>query len=416
MTDAIPSAVYGKTLQISQELTRGGQGIVWNTDEYHILLKQFEPTFIADTTHQQNDLRHKAARAYMAFCAVNRGHQAELRSLPREYLTFRENPAYLMQRAEGELLQTVLRKKQITRDNKVPIAHAVAKAIHKLHAAQMVHVDVNPENYLLRHDPPHWIVSVIDMDGGGLLSPPGPVYPLSQPKRLYKAPELCTLTWKQLRDRSWFFAPDQWALAVLLYQILVDYEGPFCTVRKHPNPAVQDYIPFKTYAYRDTASQWPLPWQETLLRHAALSDQIISFFYETFQYRFALEKRPRPTAARWEAALRPPTVPPPVVTVSTVPASRHQSPAAPRHPGNGQTPTRVHVRTAHPHGKPPAAPGVFRARRTSVTVHARAFLKGLTAVTHLPARRAGRHLDPQGRRWQCGLRRRKPEGIRTNAS
>ena len=278
MTDTIPSAVYGKTLQIGRELTRGGQGIVWNTDEYRILLKQFEPTLIADTTHQQNDLRHKVARAYQAFCAVNQGNQAELRSLPREYLTFRENPAYLMQRAEGELLQTVLRKKQITKDNKVPIAHAVAKAIHKLHVAQMVHVDVNPENYLLRHDPPHWIVSVIDMDGGGLLSPPGPVYPLSQPKRIYKAPELCTLTWKQLRDRSWFFAPDQWALAVLLYQILVDYEGPFCTVLKHPNPAVQDYIPFKTYAYRDPDSQWPLPWQETLLRQAALSDQTISLF------------------------------------------------------------------------------------------------------------------------------------------
>jgi serine/threonine protein kinase len=391
MTETIPSAVYGKTLTIGKEFNRGGQGIIWNTDDERILVKQFEPAFISDNTKQQNALRRQAARAYTAFCAVNKGHQAALRCLPREYLTFRGKPAYLMQKAEGELLQTILRNQTITADNKVPLAQALASAMHKLRAAQLVHADPNPENYVVKHDQTGWTVSVLDIDGGGLLSPPGPIYPMSQPKRIYKAPELATMHWKTLHERGYFFAPDQWALAVLLYQILVDYAGPFCPVRKHPNPAVKDYIPFKTYAYRDPSIQWPLPWQVALLRQATLSDQIIALFYETFQHRFDLEKRP--TAARWEAALRSATTPPPRWTVYTVLVKAKAA---------------LHQR--------PAAHGGFLARRTSVKEHARAFLKGLMDCTHLPARRAGRHRVAQGRRRHCGLRRRPPEGTRTNAS
>ena len=331
MTDTITSTVYGKTLQIGQEIFRGGQGTIWNSDDPRILVKQFEPAFITDTLPAQNALRHHAARAYTAFCIVNKGHQTALRCLPREYLTFRGNPAYLMQRAEGELLQTFLRNKMMTPENKFPIAQALASALHTLHTAQMVHVDVNPENYILKQETTVWLVSVIDMDGGGLLSPPGPIYPMSQPKRIYKAPELSKLNWKQLHERGFFFEPDRWALAVLLYQILVDYCGPFCPVQKHPNPAVKDYIPFKPYAYRDPSSTWPLPWQVQLLRQAQLSDQIITLFYETFQHRFDLKKRPRPTAAQWEAGLRSLTTPAPLRPVYTYPvivhASLHHRPA-----------------------------------------------------------------------------------------
>lgn len=331
MTDTIASTLYGKQLTIGKEFTRGGQGVIWETDDPRVLVKQFEPAFISDDTKRQQDLRHKAERAYKAFCAVNKGTQAELSCLPREHLTFRGNPAYLMQRADGELLQMLLRQKKITKENKFQIAHALARAMQKLHSAQMVHSDVNPENYMLKQTTTGWSVYVLDMDGGGLLSPPGPVYPMSQPKRIYKAPELFKMQWKQLHERAWFFAPDRWALAVLMYQILVDYEGPFCPVQIHPNPAVKDYIPFKTYAYRDTSSNWPMPWQLQLLRYAKLSDQITVLFYETFQHRFDLEKRPRPTAAQWERALRSVTAASPPGTVYSLPvtgkASLHHRPA-----------------------------------------------------------------------------------------
>jgi|RhiMetdeSRZDD1v2_1073273.scaffolds.fasta_scaffold133247_3 serine/threonine protein kinase len=303
MTDTIDSSLYGKTLRIVGESTRGGQGIIWETNDPRVLVKQFEPSFIADDPRQQDELRRKAETVYKAFCAVNKGIQAELSCLPREYVTYRGNPAYLMQRAQGELLQSMLRQKKITPEHRLPLARALARAMRKLHASQIVHADVNPENFIAQLSPTGWIVFVLDIDGGGLLSPPGPVYPMSQPKRLYKAPELFAMPWKQLRERSLFFAPDAWALAVFLYQLLVDYEGPFCTVKTHPNPAVKHYVPFKPSAYRDTAVQWPLPWQKKLLRRAKLPSQIVSLFYETFGNRFALDTKPRPTAAQWEATL-----------------------------------------------------------------------------------------------------------------
>jgi serine/threonine protein kinase len=309
MTDTIDSSLYGKVLRISGELIRGGQGIIWETDDPRVLLKQFEPSLMTDDPCEQQELKRAAETAYKAFCAVNKGIQAELSCLPREYVTFRGSPAYLMQRAEGELLQNMLRQNKITPEHRLPLARALARAMRLLHASQIVHADVNPENFIVHLSPTGWRISVLDIDGGGLVSPPGPVYPMSQPKRLYKAPELAAMQWKHLYERHLFFASDRFALAVLLYQLLVDYEGPFCTVKTHPNPEVKNYVPYKPYAYRDTAVAWPAPWQKNVLRRAKLSPRIVSLFSETFGNRFALVEnkkkmmRRRPTAADWEHAL-----------------------------------------------------------------------------------------------------------------
>jgi hypothetical protein len=199
------------------------------------------------------------------------------------------------------------------------------------------------------------MVSVLDIDGGGLLSPPGPIYPMSQPKRLYKAPELSIMQWKHLHDRNLFFAPDDWALAVLLYQLFVDYEGPFCTVQKHPDPAVKDYMPFKPAAYRDRTALWPLPWQEAMLARAALPKTVVSLFYETFQHRFDLQMRPRPKAALWEVALRNRTTPPPVVNVYVL---RAQPPP----------PVRAEAPRPHGHGRAAKPWGIVRPFRACVTL------------------------------------------------
>jgi serine/threonine protein kinase len=303
MTETIVSTLYGKELRISGELARGGQGIVWETDDPRVLVKQCEPSLMTDDPREQDELKRAAERAYKAFSAVNKGLQAELSCLPREYVTFRGSPAYLMQRAEGELLQTMLRKHTITPQERLPLARALARAMRLLHASQIVHADVNPENFIARHTSAGFTVFVLDIDGGGLLSPPGPIYPMSQPKRLYKAPELAAMQWKHLYERHLFFAPDRFALAVFLYQLLVDYEGPFCTVKTHPNPTVKDYVPYTPAAYRDTAASWPAPWQKKLIRRAKLSPQIVALFHETFVNRFTIDTRPRPTAAQWEEAL-----------------------------------------------------------------------------------------------------------------
>jgi len=307
MTETVKSHLYGREFLIGKKYAQGGMGSIWETDDHSVLVKQCEPELVTDDPGRQEVLWQKAERAYKAFCAVNKGRQRELSSLPREYVTLRGNPAYLMQRAEGVLLQSLMREKRITAEKRLPIAQALARALAKLHHAQIIHADLHPENYIVSAGPGGFRVIVLDIDGGGLVSPPGPVYPAVQPKRLYKAPELSQMTWEHVYKRRLFFAPDDWALAVLLYQILVDYEGPFCTVRKHPNPSVTNYTPYMTAAYRDRSIAWPMPWQKQLLKGAGLPGQVVSLFYKTFAHRFILDgkKSMRPTAGQWEKALAP---------------------------------------------------------------------------------------------------------------
>jgi serine/threonine protein kinase len=401
MTDTIDSTWYGKPLTIGPKCGGGGQGDIFATNDPGILLKQFEPTRIADDPGQQQDLRHKAETAYKAFCTVTTGHPAELASLPREYLTFRGNPAYLMQKADGVELQTFFQQKKITQENRLPLASALARALSALHSAQLVHADPNPENYIVKQDATGFTVIVLDMDGGGLLSPPGPVYPMSQPKRIYKAPELCALQWEQLRERFLFFAPDCWALAVLLYQILVDYEGPFCTVKTHPNRTVKNYTPFKTYAYRDQATEWPLPWQEALMRHAKLSDEVVSLFYETFQHRFILngKQKQRPTAAGWEKALLSTTACPSVSHVYMVPTPsmiKTQQTGKNGHQANGEM-LSIPVKSALPPSPVPVT-GKDTTSQTSLTLEISPLLpEGLTASVSSGQGRAPKGLPLRAR-------------------
>jgi serine/threonine protein kinase len=317
MPETFESARYGKPLTIEEEVNRGGQGRIWTTNDPAVLLKQFEPAFITDDPRHQEVLKHQVARAYQTFCVVKKGAHPELSALPSEYLTWEGNPAYLMRKADGETLQTLFLEKRVTSDNRIPLALALASAMKELHAAQICHADPHPENFMVREEGGAFTVFVLDIDGGGYLGPPGPIYPLSQPGRVYKAPELSVMGWKQLHERSLFFAPDDWALAVLLYRILVDDEGPFPTVANHPDPALQYYTPFNPYDYRDPDAQWPQPWQEDLLSRAQLSNQVVSLFSETFQHRFKPQRkeRPRPTAYLWKKALDAAATPP-VLNVS----------------------------------------------------------------------------------------------------
>src|SRR5437764_697842 len=226
-----------------------------------------------------------------------------------------------MEKAAGQLLQALLRDQALLLTERLCIALALARAMSLLHEAQMIHTDVHGENYIVIRTPTGWIVVVIDIDGGGLLSPPGPIYPMSQPRRLYKAPELFSTTWPELHELGLFYAPDDWALAVLLYQLLVDYQGPFCSAANHPDQSITTYVPYAPYAYRDPSATWPLPWQEALLKRTGLPDGVVSLFYQTFQHRFLREKQQqklRPTASDWGAALKSAITPPPVLPVSTL--------------------------------------------------------------------------------------------------
>jgi len=320
MPETFASAQYGKVLTIGEVVNQGGQGRIFQTDDPTVLLKQFEPAFITDDTARQKALKHQVERAYQTFCVVKKGAHPQLAALPSEYLTFEGNPAYLMRKADGLTLQTLFQEKHVRHDNRIPLALALASAMQKLHAAQICHADPHPDNFMVREEEGVFTVFVLDIDGGGYLAPPGPIYPLVQPGRVYKAPELSVMGWKKLHERSLFFAPDDWALAVLLYRILVDDEGPFPTVAKHPDPALHHYTPFSPYAYRDPDATWPQPWQEDVLRKSPLPHQLLSLFYDTFAHRFKpqqeRDRNARPTGDRWATALEEAATPPPVLKVS----------------------------------------------------------------------------------------------------
>ena len=328
MHEAFKSHKFGREFEVGDEIARGGRGSILGTDERWLLLKKFAPELIVDDPGRQQVLREKAERSYQAFCQVNRGRQEELSSLPLEYVTFRGDPAYLMRRAEGMPLQRILRERLIESSRRLSLAHALARAFRKLHEAQIIHADTHPDNYFVREDTAGFTVIVLDIDDGGLVSPPGPIYPSVQPFRLYKAPELSQMKWEQLFRRHLFFAPDDWALAVLVYQLLVDYEGPFCCVKAHPNPAVKNYTPYPAAAYRDRSVHWPMPWQRQLLQSAGLTDGVVSLFYETFADRFLLPEKPggtprtRDAAASWEKVLAPQRADRPVQTVYTLKTDR----------------------------------------------------------------------------------------------
>jgi serine/threonine protein kinase len=322
MPETFASAHYGKDITIEEEENRGGQGRILKTNDPDVLLKQFMPDFITDDTARQEALKHKVEHVYKTFCMVKKGAHPELLALPSEYLTFEGNPAYLMRKAGGVTLQTLFQEKRLTSDKRLPLACALASAMQKLHEAQICHADPHPDNFMVQEVGRAFTVYVLDIDGGGYLAPPGPIYPLVQPGRVYKAPELSVMGWKKLHERSLFFAPDNWALAVLLYRILVDDEGPFPTVANHPDPTMHHYTPYKAYAYRDPDATWPQPWQEDLLSRAQLSNQVVSLFSETFQHRFEPQRerdgRARPTAARWATELFALATPPPVLNVSVL--------------------------------------------------------------------------------------------------
>ncbi len=319
MSETIVSSRYGKPLTLAKQVNRGGQGRIFETDDPCLLVKQFEPSFITHDPVLQEVVQRNAARAYPAFSQVNKATHVELKSLPREFVRVHSKPAYVMEKAEGQLLQALLRDQALTLPERLRIALALARALALLHAAQMIHTDVHPDNYIVFSAPTGWIVIVIDIDGGGLLSPPGPIDPMSQPKRVYKAPELFIMKWPELRAKGLFFDPDRWALAVLLYQLLVDYQGPFCSAATHPDQSITNYTPYAPFAYRDPEASWPLPWQEALFKRTSLPDPVVSLFYTTFQHRFLCkEQRSRPAAADWEAALVSAITPPPPVPVSTL--------------------------------------------------------------------------------------------------
>lgn len=275
---------------------KGGQGQVFRTSRPPYLVKVWMPfEEPADPEASRQDTEHR----YRTFAALDFVKERQLSSLPLEFVTVDGRPGYLMKHARGlEMGDSWPAIRQMETARRVAMAHSLAGGISVLHSHCVVHADIKRDNFVV--DPATLTVHVLDVDGGGYFSPaPGALgfAPLAKVNNRYLAPELSVRSreaWQDLwTDPERRRQPDLWALAVLIYDILVlDPEGPFPSLQFRPGDHLRDQV------------QWPAPGQKQLLLDQGLSRPMVQMFEEVFgaRYRCGTAVR-RPTAAHWVRAL-----------------------------------------------------------------------------------------------------------------
>lgn len=146
---------------------------------------------------------------------------------------------------------------------------------------------------------------------GALPTSPGRldvIVPSAVPSGLCAVPELAqSARWETLWSQpSLVFEPDLWGLAVLLYCLLVDAEGPFPTrpARTLP-PGLPAYAPYARWEWAG-ASPWPKPWQAALMAECGLAAALVQGFRWVFDgNRDGVQcRRPRLPAVEWRRRLQ----------------------------------------------------------------------------------------------------------------
>ncbi len=331
----ITSDHYGK-LRIMGELpgcNQGGEGVVYETDNAGLLIKEFRPQLDPVTPPPiAQQLQAQKTIAYRTFVNLRFTAQTELQCLPLEYLNLPSNrPGYIMQRGEGELLADALDKTipRLPIESRLSIARSLARAVHVLHARQVVHADLKPENFIVSQGSNTYRLLMLDIDGGGYHGPEAAqtftrFAPTVVPWQPYRSPELVYQSWDTLWETpSVGKEPDLWALAVLLFVIIVDTDGPFPTRKQRMDIAHFNYSP---YDRRDFAgsSPWPQTWQAKLMLNREIPPSIVEAFTTTFDGNRCVTGggKPRLRAQEWERrleiALEPNAQHSPVIPASPV--------------------------------------------------------------------------------------------------
>ena len=308
--------IYLTTLQreisLEQKIAEGGQWEIYSTNHEEYMVKVFKPAFPpTDFSATATD----AALRYRLFSALGLHWEKELPCLPCEALDGIVHPevgttaAYLMKRARGAQFELNPAFCNTSILNRLLIAKSLAHAITYLHGLGIVHADFKPQNFWLEVDSAgNALMQVLDIDGGGFYGVARgyglvDIPPNVLPQTKYRSPELTKAKrwddlWQQAPLRR---QPDLWALAVMIYQILVDSEGPFPCRRE------QDDQEGKYYRNGDASlllSEWPKPIQEATIEATQLTT-----VFELFKSVFKGEKRAnhenpaRPTASDWRTAL-----------------------------------------------------------------------------------------------------------------
>ncbi len=318
----LASQAFGK-LTVTKFLAQGGGGIVYETSNNDVLLKVSVPPESLSLATKKKKLADSIV-AYKTFASLNLPPKdISLSCLPGEYILLdKTNPAYFMKRARGLTLHDVFRQEisAMSINQKIVLSKSIVASLKKLHSNQVVHADIKPLNFVW--DKHTETVYMLDVDSGGYHGPQssgGKFYkqfwPTAIPDAEYQSPELVNgVEWRDLWDSSgtkkqnWKRQPDLWALAVLLYEILVDKEGPFPTRRSRKG--IDEYKPFVPTAFYSNDAVWPSDWQTKQMARELGSTDAAKGIIRAFQDVFGLPRnivhniaKTRPTADQWHRIL-----------------------------------------------------------------------------------------------------------------
>ncbi len=186
----------------------------------------------------------------------------------------------------------------------------IAEALRGLHATHVRIGDVNPSNILVDGN---GAVTLIDCDSFQIPGPPGhQPYPCVVGSPEYTAPEIDDFR-RQFRSQD----SDNFALAVLLYQLLGNGSHPYQGIDASPQDAVsniRERIKQHRFAHQPAGSRWrPTPGQ--MRSWQAMPEQVRDAFRQAFSP--GASQIGRPTADAWviiltdnPAALPVPTLQP----------------------------------------------------------------------------------------------------------
>ncbi len=297
------SAGIAGTLTTVSFVNSGAQGEVYQTSSPKYYLKVWRPED-EDDLHldpsRYEAAKQDATRRYRTFSRLHFGSERELTCLPLEFVQVADRPAYIMERAVGEELGEGWHNlMQLGLKERMQIARSLANGISVVHSRNAVHADIRRDNFYFVSAT--CSIQILDIDGGGYWGRETGTEQFPPSVRgipRYVAPELHQFQRTGVWDAIWHIEgrrkqPDLWSLAVLIYDIVVDRDGPFPRRLFGQTGAFTDH------------PDWPVAEQRAKFRELGIDKELLDLFTEVFRStnRTRVDYQ-RPSAAHWSAFLR----------------------------------------------------------------------------------------------------------------
>ena len=323
-------------LRIGKLVGSGGEGAVYEDRN--------DPHMVIKVLHQQHATPERAAKLHAM--RNNPPQNAEALSWPNAVEYDANGLRYQMPKA-SKAAGTAYRfisaneRRQLPRhqqgyEYRAKLGVRIAEAFRGLHAGHVRIGDVNPSNILVRAD---GSVMLIDCDSFQIPDPPGhQPYPCVVGSPEYTAPEIDDFR-QQFRSQD----SDNFALAVLLYQLLGNGSHPYQGIDTSANDAVSNIwerIKGHRFAHHTRDNRWrPTPGQ--LRSWRAMPEPVRSAFRQAFSPMAT--RIGRPTADTWASILEEnpnPALPESSTTTSARVSSGGKPPPKSQTPRSSR-PTRV---------------------------------------------------------------------------